>query len=190
VAQLSCDTCGVKSLQGYMKSANWIQKIMARALFTALIAVGCGPSSNTATSGPDLNSIAAALKGDYYFKTPKTPAYFEGEPPIISAAHLTQIPSFLRAGILITNADYSYCNLTPAQWTALRAQPKAVFMLVWSSVPDARGDREVATVDLNTDVFDLLTSSASDFTNHLTHMESTIRKATGQADFSLIGQKP
>jgi hypothetical protein len=132
-----------------------------------------------------LDEITPWLKIEYYPKTPKSPAYVRSQPPVIPIAQLAGVFAAIRSDVDIAKASYDYCNLSPAQWAALRAQTQTVYLLAWSPAPDARGDREVATVDLKTDVFDTQTCGASDFTNRLAHMESAIRKATGRQDFSL-----
>ena len=171
-----------------------MSKITACLLFVTLIVSGCGRSSNKAGRPPDpksLDDIANGLKWDYYMKTPKTPAYIPGQPAIVPVAQLAGLSSFVRGGTPITNANFSYCNLSPSQWTALRAEPKPVYLIAWSPIPDAKGNREVATVDLKTDAFEISTCNSTDFTNRLTQMESVIRKATGRADFSMgVSRKP
>jgi hypothetical protein len=154
------------------------------------LACGCGrtpstTSSSAGTNSASLDEIAIAVKWDYYMKTPKTPPYFAAQPTIIPVGQLAGVASVVRSRIDVTNATYVYCNLSPAQWATLRAQSPPVYPIVWSPVADANGDRELATVDLATDVFDISTCSRQSFTNHLARMEAIIRRSTGQADFSL-----
>jgi len=167
---------------------------IAPLVLLAVVLVGCSPASNTAgspTSGPTLEEISTWLKIEYYPKTPKSPAYVSGQPSVVPIAQLASIFSAIRADVDVTKANYDYCNLSPSHWVVLRAQTQTVYLVAWSSKPDAHSDREVATVDLKTDVFDVWRCSAQDFTNRLAQMESVIRKATGQEDFSLrISQTP
>jgi hypothetical protein len=160
----------------------------------AAFITGCSPASNTtgsATSAPTLDDITVWLKIDYYPKTPKSPAYVPGQPTVIPIAQLAGVLLPSRSDVDVTKASYDYCNLSPSQWTVLRGQTQTVYLVAWSPAPDSRGDREVATVDLKTDVFGTSTCGASDFTNRLAHMESVIRKTTGKEDFSLgVGQRP
>jgi len=161
---------------------------IAPLVLLAVVLVGCSPASNTAgspTGGPTLEEIATWLKIEYYPKTPKSPAYVSGQPSIVPIVQLASIFSAIRADVDVTKATFDYCNLSPPQWAGLRAQTQTVYLVAWSSNPDAHSDREVATVDLRTHVFKIRTCSAQDFTNRLAQMESVIRKATGQEDFSL-----
>jgi hypothetical protein len=141
--------------------------------------------------GPTLDEIVPWLKIESYPKTPKTPAYLPGQPSVIPIAQLAGVFATIRSDVEVTNASYHYCNLSPSQWTALGAQTQTVYLVAWSPAPDTKGDREVATVDLKTDVFGTWTCSASDFTNRLAQMETIVRKATGEDNFSLgIGHRP
>jgi hypothetical protein len=154
-----------------------------------LITSGCGQTSSTTTSSsgtnaPTLEDIATGLKWDCYMKTPKSPAYLPGEPTIIPVSKLAGLPSFVRMGISVSNANYLFCNLSPSQWAILGAQTP-IHLLVWSPAPDASGGREVVTLDLKTSVVDIRTCSGLDFTNRLADVERVIRKGTGQQDFSL-----
>ena len=170
-----------------------MNSVTALALLVVAL-VGCGQSSSTggtATSGPTLDEIIPLLKTEYYPKTPKTPAYVSGQPPLIPIAQLATIFSAYRSEVDFTKAACDYCNLTPSQWVVLRTQTQTVYLVAWSPIPDASGGREVATVDLKTDVFETWTCGASDFTNRLAQMEGVIRSATGQEGFSLgFSQKP
>jgi hypothetical protein len=168
--------------------------ITAPLILLATAMVGCGPASNTvgtAASGPTLDEITPWLKTEYYPQIPRSPAYVSGQPPVIPIAQLATMFIARRSDVDVTKASYDYCNLSPSQWAALRGQTQTVYLIAWSSKPDARSDREVATVDLKTDDFHTWTCSAQDFTNRLSQMESVIRKATGQEDFSLgVGKRP
>src|SRR5262245_61445735 len=102
-----------------------MNKIATCLLFAALLTAGCGRSSSKSAVEPNaksLDEVVNALKWDYSLRTPKTPAYIQGQPTVISLAQFGKLPSFVANGQSITNANYSYCNLSPAQWTALRAQ--------------------------------------------------------------------
>jgi hypothetical protein len=169
-------------------------KIITSLVLLAAFITGCSRTSNvtgSATSAPTLDTIAVWLKIEYYPKTPKTPAYVPGQPSVIPISRLTSVFSATRPDIVLTNSNYDYCNLSPAQWTALRAQTPTLYPVAWSPAPDAGGRREVATVDLSTDVFGTWTITEQQLTNALARMERVIRKATGQEDFSLrFSQSP
>ena len=97
----------------------------------------------------------------------------------------------IRSDVTLTKSAFHYCNLSPAQWAALRAQPLTVYPVAWSPAPDQSGERDVATVDLSADVFDTRRFTEQQFSNELVRIETIIRKTTGQEDFSLrVSQTP
>jgi hypothetical protein len=162
------------------------------ALLTILI-VGCKPGSNpvvSATSGPGLDEITPWLKIDYYPKNPKSPAYLTNQPSVIPIALLAGIFSKNGADIDVTKATYHYCNLSPSEWTVLRALSPTVYPVAWSPIADASGRREVATVDLSTDVFQIAIFTERELNDRLVQMEAAIRKGTGREDFSLRMRQP
>jgi hypothetical protein len=134
-----------------------------------------------------LEEITPWLKIDYYPKNPKSPAYLPGQPQVTSITNLAGVFSAMRSDVDVTKASYQYCNLSPTQWAALRAQTPAVRLIAWSPSVNTDGRREVATVDLRTDVFDTGRLTEQQFTNELIRMERAVREATGQGDFSLRG---
>jgi hypothetical protein len=157
-------------------------------LLFASFAIGCRQTANTPASTsdkPELDAIIPWLKIEYYPKNPKSPAYLPSQPTVIPIAELAPIFSAIHLNTDITNADYSYCNLSPSQWAALRAASATPYPVAWSPIQDSAGRREVATVDLRNDVFETSTVTEQAFTNQLSEMENAIRKATGQNDFSL-----
>ena len=172
------------------RAMNHITSLVLLAAFIT----GCSPASNTAvtaTGGPTLDEITPWLKIEYYPKTPKAPAYLPGQPPVIPISQLAGVFVAIRSDVTLTNSAFHYCNLSPAQWVALRAQPLTAYPVVWSPAPDQSGGRDVATVDLRTDVFDTRRFTEQQFSNELARIETIIRKTTGQEDFSLrLSQTP
>jgi len=165
--------------------------VLLPSTLVALV-IGCGQSTQipptttaTGTNAYSIDDVALEVKGDYHMRSPETPPHLTNQPPVVPAAQLFPLFSSRGVTIDVRKTDYRYCNLSHSQWLVLRRQSPPRFPALWSPTVDASGHRLVVTVDFKTDLFRPASMPEATFTNELARMETVIRSATGQTDFTL-----
>jgi hypothetical protein len=170
---------------------NRLHDVLLLSALAALV-VGCGQNTQippattaTGTNAHSIDDVALEVKGDYHMRSPETPPHLTNQPTVVPAAQLFPLFSSQGVTIDVRKTDYRYCNLSHSQWLALRRQSPPKFPVLWSPIVDASGQRLVVTVDFKTDLFWPALMPEVTFTNELARMETAIRSATGQSDFTL-----
>jgi hypothetical protein len=136
-----------------------------------------------ATTGrADAEKFTWALKGE---SLEELPPYLAGKDAVIPLSELQPSLSLLPNDFQLQGGPYVYCNLPAQVWKGLKKDAARKYPLLWSSQPDAAGQRLLISVDLKTDVFSDELVTTETLNRALTELESAVRKQTGDASFTL-----
>jgi hypothetical protein len=174
-----------------------------------VIASRLGQTASTAQEEPDhdLDSLTLALKSAYHTGS-DVPPHVPGLPAIVTIRDLAPVLAKTKIEIPQGYLNYRYCNLEPRHWAALRKSRSGEqrgflsaltfdrasfeelrrfgeYPVAWSPKSGASDGIVVVTVSFSSDIFRPCIVSTEDLDRLFDHMQSTIRRETGDESFSL-----